>query len=92
MCIQQGGFSKAKSTIQTKISSESFNSQKQIVEMSVVERAKTSSAAWQNNCASRRLGFINAEATESSQHGGDTYKVKNINYKLLKDNKYVQGL
>jgi peptidoglycan hydrolase-like protein with peptidoglycan-binding domain len=92
LCVQQGSFGGAKAAIKNNIASKSYSSQKEILSMAVIERGKTAAEKWQNNCASRRLGFVNAQATESKDLGGDKATIGNCNYKLLKDNPHVQGL
>ena len=74
----------------SKIESSSYGSQKEIAAMAVRERAKLAASTWQNNCASRRLGVLDAQATPSSDLGGAAYTIQNCNYKLLKDNPVVR--
>ena len=98
VAVQQGGFPRARNhnaamnSIKQKISVETFSSQNEIIKMAVIEKAKDASNEYQNNCASRRLGFVNAEKTASTNLKGNQIPVDNCNYKLVKDNPFVQDV
>lgn len=82
--VQQGGFgdsrSKVRAKIVSKLAENNDATQKQIIEMAVLARAATALEQWQNNCASRRLGFLNAQATKSSSLTSDDKPVQNCSF------------
>jgi hypothetical protein len=99
LCIQQGGFgsplipdSNARPNIKAKIAANTFTSQRDLVKMAVLERAGKASASSRNDCASRRLGFLNAQATPSTIFGTPGKTRANIHYHLLEPNPYIHGL
>jgi len=96
LCVQQGGFNDkppiAKKAIEDNLRTKTYSSQKEILEMAVLERARTASADWRNTCGSRRLGFLNAAATPCSAFEGKSVTISNSNYSLLTDNPIVEGL
>jgi hypothetical protein len=93
VCIQQGSFGKiARKKIEVKINNNSFSSQDEIIRMAVIERAKVSGSEWQNNCGSRRLGFLNSKATNCSHLSGKSYTIDNCNYQLLSGTKLIEGV
>jgi hypothetical protein len=95
--VQQGGFGlptrdSCKRIKANLADASNYTTQKQIVEMAVTVRAAAAPKQWQNNCASRRLGFLNAQVTKSSSLQGDDRPVQNCNFELLKENPYVQDV
>lgn len=91
--VQQGSMKPStKTRIKDKIAANNYATQAAFMEMAVVEMAKGAGEEWQNACASRRLGFLKAQATPSSNLSGKAYTVQNCNYALLKNNPHVKDL
>ncbi|MBU3915893.1 hypothetical protein KKA14_10200 [bacterium] len=97
LCVQHGSLYRkiasknidVKKSIESNIASKNYANQHDFMEMVVKERAKGGSTAWQNNSASRRMGFLNAQKSTVSDLGGDSYTVSNVNYKVLEDNRII---
>jgi hypothetical protein len=98
LCVQQGNLTGAPPTpdshplIKAKLAANDYGTQKDIVTMAVLERAKTASAAYRNDCASRRLGILNAALTPYAGLGPTSATRFNVHFDLLKDNPHVHDL